>query len=346
MRNLAHFLLLVTVFYHGSVHADQWYVNPIAEGADPWVVRDPNADRFLWCAATGNQSIAIHTSDSLVSMGNRHVIWVAPETGPFSKEVWAPELHFLDGHWHVYFAASDGKNANHLAYVLRSTDSDPLGTYQLHGPFATGEGTDGLAPNIWAIDMTVLEHGGRRYAIWSGWDAPGTDRQFLYIAPMKSPLALSGPRVQLCDNDDFAWEVTEPGKAGRGLNEGPQVLDTGERTFVIYSCGASWLPTYKLGRLELVGDDPLKPESWIKSKEPAFTGNRQIHGVGHSCFVKSDDGEQWWHVFHSKLSPEPGWHRGIFVQPMTIDRTGAPEFGEPLPAGKKMLVPLELQSQP
>jgi GH43 family beta-xylosidase len=343
MRPLLHSLiaslLLFAGFWNGTVRADEWFVNPIAEGADPWVVRDPNANRYLWCAATGNQSIAIHTSDTLATMGKRHVIWVAPETGAFSKQVWAPELHFLDGHWHVYFAASDGKNENHLTYVLRSETADPLGEYKIHGPLATGAGKDGLSPNIWAIDMTILEHSGRRYAIWSGWDSPGTDRQFLYIAPMKSPVELSGTRVQLCANDSYPWEMTEPGTAGRGLNEGPEVLDTGKRKFVIYSCAASWLPTYKLGQLELVGDDPLDPKSWVKKSEPVFEGKDEIYGVGHSCFVKSADGDRWWHVFHSKLTPDPGWHRGIFVQPMTIDRTGAPQFGEPQAAGKKLALP-------
>ncbi len=162
----------------GSLRPNQ-FVNPIGEGADPWVIRDPNADRFLWCFSEGNRAIAIHTSDSLTSLGKKHVIWRAPETGPFSQQVWAPELHFLDDRWHVYFAASDGKNENHLAYVLRSETKDLLGGYELIGPLATGDGEDRRSPNIWAIDMTVLEHAGRRYALWSGWDAPGTDRQYL-----------------------------------------------------------------------------------------------------------------------------------------------------------------------
>ncbi len=131
------------------------------------------------------------------------MVWTAPKSGPYSKEVWAPEIHLLDGRWHIYVAASDGDNANHLAYVLLSRDEDPLSPYTLHGPLPTGDGEDGKSPNIWAIDMTVLEHEGKRYALWSGWDAPGTDRQFLYIAPMKSPIELAGPRVLICKNDTY-----------------------------------------------------------------------------------------------------------------------------------------------
>lgn len=316
------------------------FVNPIGEGADPWVVRDPNADRYLWCFSAGNRGIAIHISDRLTSMGQKHIVWRAPESGPVSREVWAPELHFLDDRWHVYFAASDGRNENHLAYVLRSQSADPLGPYELHGPLATGEGADGRSPNIWAIDMTVLEHRGRRYAIWSGWDAPGTDRQYLYIAPMKSPVELAGPRVRLCSNNDFPWERTEPGENGRGLNEAPQVLKTTDRTFVVYSCGASWLPTYKLGGLELRGSDPLDPAAWHKFDRPLFESTEETYGVGHSCFVPSPDGSEWWHIFHAKRDRRPGWRRAVFVQPMRIDAEGMPQFGRPIAAG----VPLERPS--
>ena len=312
------------------------FVNPIGEGADPWVIRDPNNDRYLWCFSDGNRGIAIHASDKLTSLGEKHVVWRAPRTGPFSREVWAPELHFLDGKWIVYFAASDGDNKNHLAYALESKTTDPLGEYELKGPFQTGD-TD--EQNLWAIDMTVLEHAGKRYAIWSGWDAPETDRQFLYIAGMKSPTELSTRRVLLCANDDYPWERTEPGENGRGLNEGPQVLKQDKRTFVTYSCAASWLPSYKLGMLELTGDDPLDPASWKKFKRPVFQSTEKTFGVGHSCFVRSPDDSEWWHIFHAKRDRSPGWRRAIYVQPFKFPEGERPRFGTPVPAGEPLALP-------
>jgi arylsulfatase A-like enzyme/GH43 family beta-xylosidase len=317
----------------GAELAPGKFVNPIGEGADPWVVRDPKNSRYLWCLSDGNRAIAVQSSYRLTSLGQRHIVWRAPETGPVSRQVWAPELHLLEDRWHIYFAASDGKNENHLAYVLRSTTVSPLGPYELHGPLATGDGADGRSPNTWAIDMTPLEHDGRLYALWSGWDSPGTDQQYLYIAPMKSPTELGGPRVRLCANDDYPWEFTEPGGKGRGLNEGPQVLKSGARTFVTYSCGASWLSTYKLGLLELTGRDPLDAASWTKHEKPVFSGTDQTCGVGHSCFAPSLDGSQWWHVFHAKQDPRPGWRRAVFAQPMRFGERGFPLFGTPVAAG-------------
>ncbi|MCR9293261.1 MAG: sulfatase-like hydrolase/transferase [bacterium] len=322
----------------GSLEPNE-FVNPIGEGADPWVVRDPHAERYLWCMSEGNRAIAIHTSSSITSMGRKHIVWQTPDSGPFSRQVWAPELHYIDDHWYIYFAASDGQNANHLAYVLKSKSEDPLGEYELHGPLATGDGPDGKSPNIWAIDMTVLEHDGRRYAIWSGWDQPGSDQQYLYIAPMESPTKLAAPRVRICDNADHLWERVQPEASQRGLNEGPQVFRSKRQTAVVYSCGASWLPTYKLGLLELVGDDPLAPSSWRKRAKPVFEGTSSTYGVGHSCFVQSLDGKQWWHVFHAKRDRQPGWRRAVSAQPMRIGSKGFPLFGQPVQSGQVLLKP-------
>ena len=313
------------------------FVNPIAEGADPWVTR--HGDKYVWCFSEGNRGISVWLSDKLNSIGTRTVVWEAPETGPYSKEVWAPEMHFLDGKWFIYMAADDGNNANHLAYVLESKTADPLGPYEIHGPLATGDGADGKSPNVWAIDMTVLEHEGKRYAIWSGWDKPGTDKQFLYIAPMKNPYELAGTRVLLTANDTHLWERTEEKLESRGLNEGPQILKSKGRTFVTYSCGASWDRTYKLGMLELTGKDPMDPASWKKGAEPVFQSAGSVIGVGHSTFVPSPDGKETWHVYHSKMDSRSGWRRAVSIQPIEFKEDGTPDFGTPVPHGTPLQVP-------
>jgi GH43 family beta-xylosidase len=313
------------------------FVNPIMVGADPWVIR--HQDKYVWCATDGDRGIALHVSGDLTKPGPKRVVWSAPEQGPVSRQVWAPEIHFLDDRFHIYFAASDGKNENHLAYVLRSESEDPLSRYSLHGPFPTGSGGDGKSPNVWAIDMTVLEHQGKRYAIWSGWDARGTDRQFLYIALMKDPITFGGRRKLLCNNADYVWERTEENLQSRGLCEAPQVLKHRNKVFLTYSCAASWLPTYKLGLLELIGDDPLDPAVWKKHGQPIFESTPQTFGVGHSCFVSSPDQSEWWHIFHAKLDQSPGWHRRIFLQPFTFGQQSLPEFGKPLSPGSTLLRP-------
>mmetsp|Transcript_43743 Transcript_43743/g.79853 ORF Transcript_43743/g.79853 Transcript_43743/m.79853 type:complete len:380 (-) Transcript_43743:58-1197(-) len=313
------------------------FANPICRGEDPWIIRHQGL--YYWCHSINDLAIGVSTSSSLHGPWSQsYTVWKAPSHGPYSQEVWAPELHYLDGSFYIYFAASDGDNATHLAYVLSS--EDPLGPYTLHGPLATGDGHDGCSPNMWAIDLTVLHLNGEMFAVWSGWDHIGSDQQYLYIAPMADPVTICGPRVRLCDNGTYAWERIHECFSSKGLNEGPQVLQMDDRTFIVYSCGASWLPTYKLGLLELVGSDPLDADSWVKHSKPAFLSSKRTFGVGHSCFVPSPDGRELWHVYHSKTSPTPGWSdRRVFMQPMHFEADGMPDFGAAVEPGEVLPCP-------
>jgi GH43 family beta-xylosidase len=306
------------------------FVNPIAEGADPWITQ--HEGKYIVCLSEANRGIALHISDRLTALGPKRVVWTAPQQTMTSAEIWAPELHFLDGRWHVYYAGSDGHNRNHRMWVLRSADADPLGTYSLHGPLYTGDHPETGADNRWAIDGTVLELAKRRYFIWSGWEDE-RDEQWLYIAPMKDPLTVAAKRVRLCRNNDYLWERVDEKLTGRGLHEAPQVLQREGRTFIVYSCSGSWQTSYKLGLLELrSAGDPLKPEDWVKHSTPVFHPTAETFGVGHGSFVKSPDGREDWMVYHAKLDRANGWRRGIFAQPFQWTPAGLPNFGSPVAA--------------
>lgn len=311
------------------------FSNPIAAGQDPSVVKD--GIRYLWCQSD-TEGVAIYVSKSLTSLGEKHTIWEPPPCGPYSEQIWAPELIKLGQRWYIYVAASDGENANHRTYVLASKTEDPLGAYELHGPLYTGNHIESRQNNLWAIDMTVLQQGEKLFAVWSGWTTLDSDLQCLYIAPMDSPVSISGNRVKIADSDDFLWERVEETVETRGLNEAPQVLQREGRTFVVYSCGASWLPTYKLGLLELKGKNPLDPESWKKFERPVFESTEETFGVGHGSFIEVSDAT-WWHVYHAKDDVEPGWKRSIFAQPMSWREDGTPDFGQPVRRGVLLTFP-------
>jgi GH43 family beta-xylosidase len=313
------------------------FANPICEQADPWITQHDG--HYVACFSEGNRGISIHVSDRLSALGPKHVVWTVPRSGPCSLEVWAPEAHFIESHWCIYFAASDGQNRNHRVWVLQSAGEDPLGTYTLHGPLYTGDDPELKALNRWAIDLTQFELEGRRYAVWSGW--PGDeDVQYLYIAPMKDSLTMAAPRTRLCANGDFVWERVDESPAGRGLNEAPEVLQHGGRTFITYSCSGSWQPSYKIGLLQLKqGGNPLIAADWQKHAKPVFSSTPRTFGVGHNSFVKSPDGTEDWLVYHAKFDRREGWRRVVFAQRFAWDSNGLPVFGEPVPAGRPLPVP-------
>lgn len=313
------------------------FVNPVYEGADPWVVR--HGGHYYFCETEGHDGISVWKSDRLTDKGAKRVVW-RPEPDAWNhSQIWAPELHRLDGRWYIYYAGSDGRNETHRTGVLAALTDDPQGPYEEKGPLYTGDDIEGRTDNRWSIDATPLELRGRLYLIWSGW--PTTeDVQYLYIAPMRDPWTVAGNRVKLCDNATYRWERVSESEQERGLNEAPQVLRRHGRVFVIYSCSGSWEPTYKLAMLYMdEEDDPLDPASWTKHDRPVFESTEDVFGVGHASYTVSPDGSEEWMVFHAKLSREPGWRRAVWLQPFGWSEDGFPDFGKPISAGRPLPVP-------
>lgn len=138
------------------------FTNPLLpSGADPWVI---HRDGWYFYTHTTGRNITLWRTRSIAELGSAEsrVLWTPPVTGPYSKSIWAPELHHLDGKWYVYFAADDGRNRNHRLYLLECTSKDPFGgEWRWKAKLETPE-------DRWSLDGTIFEHGGRRYLLWSG----------------------------------------------------------------------------------------------------------------------------------------------------------------------------------
>ncbi len=326
-------LALTPCYSNGLLATAEEFVNPIAPGQDPWVVAF-KGKYYLIQSVDRDSKLAVFESDHPTRFDKKQIVWEAPATGPHSKEIWAPEMHFLDGHWYIYVGASNGENKNHRTIVLESPGESPLEPFHFKAELYTGDSLAENQPNRWAIDGTVLHYKNERYLIWSGW-RDEQDIQYLYISKMLSPWQLSGTRVQLCDNATHLWERVGEAADQRGLHEAPQVLERDGRIMVVYSCSGSWEPTYKLGMLTLKSDgNPLHPQDWTKSEQPVFQSSETTFGVGHCCFSKTTDGKSELLFYHAKRFRKHGWERDIFVQPFSWKPDGTPDFGTPVAAGK------------
>ncbi|MDD4772369.1 MAG: glycoside hydrolase family 43 protein [Eubacteriales bacterium] len=295
------------------------FINPIiSKGADPWVIRH---NGFYYYCYTGGRSICVKRADSLHEIGKYEAItvWHAPDSGPYSREIWAPELHFLAGKWYIYFAADDGDNFNHRMYVLEGISGDPQGVYAFKGKIHDPS-------DKWAIDGTVYtDDAGKHYFIWSGWEGDVNVRQDIYIAPMSSPLAICGNRIMLSYPSE-PWETI----GTPAVNEGPQILIKDKTVHIIYSASGSWTDDYCLGRLTLTGDNPMEAAAWKKSG-PVFSKAKKAYGPGHASFVKSPDGKQDWIAYHACLVSGAGWAgRSVRIQRFQWNQDGTPDFGTPL----------------
>jgi len=304
------------------------FSNPVASsGADPWVVQ--HGGSYYYCQSRRG-SLWVSKTERLVDLGKGEWsrVWTPPRGRPYSRSLWAPELHYLRGKWYIYVAADDGENHNHRMYVLEGTTQSPTDPFEFRGQLDT-------PTNRWAIDGTVLElRDGRLYFVWSGWEGTNNVAQNLYIAPMSDPLTIDGPRVCL-SRPEYDWE-----KRGEPLvNEGPQALWNGDRLFLIYSASGSWGDNYCLGQLSWSGGDPLDPRYWIKKPTPAFAGTSNVISPGHASFVKSRDGVEDWIVYHTAKHRGAGWNRQVQIQRFTWAEDGSPNFGVPVETGVPLSMP-------
>lgn len=316
-----------------------YYTNPIMpSGADPWVVK--HEGWYYYCGGVPG-GIGVSRSRHLHQINPPVRVWQPPQKGKWNSScVWAPELHFWKGKWYIFYAAGyEGPPFIHQKTgVLESVTSDAMGEYVDKGMLFTGDVLGDWDNNRWSIDMTLLEHKGQLYAVWSGWiNKEKTDKtkQHLYIAKMENPWTISSGRVKISSPDREYEQGELP------LNEGPQILKHGKDVFIVYSCGQSWLDTYKLSYLRLKNPDAdlLNPESWTKSEKPVFEGTDKVHGVGHACFTTSPDDKEHYIYYHTKKEKTPGWKRDVRLQKFTFDTSGAPCFGQPLPAGERLPLP-------
>jgi len=351
-------ILLLTLFFQLMVTvtscAQPTFVNPIAEGRDPWVVKTDSC--YYFCSTYWNSSIVVWKSDKLTDMGIRRVVWTPSLNGWNRTDLWAPELHYINGKWYIYYTAGTGAEYDQnsgtwiwhwqRAGVLECLTQDPTtAAYIDRGMLYTGENIqnwNGTAEsNTWAIDPTPLEMNGNLYLIWSGWDSTanmannGFTQQNLYIAQLNNPYNVATNRIKI-SAPTYPWEI---GQVQRVI-EGPEILAHGYKVYCIYSTPDFWTLEYKMGQLSIsIGDDPMIPANWTKKSSPVFEGTSEVYSVGHGSFATSPGGKEQWLIYRSKQKPEGGWERDVRLQKFTWNPDGSPNFGVPSPAGTVMCVP-------
>jgi GH43 family beta-xylosidase len=307
------------------------FTNPVVDrGQDPWVIRWQTNYFFCQSRPDGDQhGVWVNRAARLEDIGvdNWKCVWRAPKGTNYSKEIWAPELHFIQGKWYVYVAADDGDNAQHRMFVLQGTSADPQAPFNFKGKIFTPD-------DHWAIDGTVLEiPDGKIYFIWPGWPGDKDGMQNLYIAPMSNPWTISGERVCI-SQPEHDWENRD----FPHINEGPETLWHDGKLFIIYSASGFWNDNYCLGQLTWIGGDVMNPKSWLKNSEPVFARTTDVFGPGHCSFVKSPDGKEDWIVYHAHIGPGTN-QRDIRIQRFTWNADGSPNFGRPISPGVRLPVP-------
>jgi GH43 family beta-xylosidase len=312
----------------GPPVTDTSFTNPLLpSGPDPWVIRQ---DSNYYYMNTLGDHLAIYPTSKMSSLplARSTTIWTPPTTGPYSKDIWAPELHYFGGKWFMYFAADDGTNDNHRIYALENDAADPLSANWVF----KGKIADSSA-DYWAIDASAFQYNGQYYLIWSGWPGTTNMEQDIYIARLADPLTMQGHRVMI-SSPTATWE-----KAGAppAVNEGPEALiNPAGQLFLTYSASGCWTDNYCLGLLTLkAAGDPMNPADWSKSAGPVFSSQPSAgaYAPGHNGFFLSPDGKENWIIYHANPVAAEGCGntRNPRMEPFTWNADGSPQFGVPLP---------------
>jgi GH43 family beta-xylosidase len=341
---LTFLLSIVSGPYNEPGKSVKTFTNPIfTSGADPWIIFN---DGWYYYTCSSGGRIILRKGRNLdeLKTSEEKVIWTPPSGMPYSKELWAPELHFINNRWYLYFAADDGYNKNHRIYVVENSTSDPMSPdWEFRGKISDPS-------DKWAIDASVFEFRNKLYMIWSGWDGDVNGQQNIYIAVMSDPLSITGKRAMI-SKPELAWEtigdLNNPNDVAHvNVNEGPVALQHRNRLFIVYSASGCWTDNYCLGMLTYKGSgDLLDSSSWSKCTEPVFSQIREnnAYAPGHNSFFKSPDGKEDWIMYHANPQPGQGCgkNRSPRAQKFTWSIDGAPRFGEPVSINLPMKVPSE-----
>ena len=320
------------------------FTNPLLpSGADPWCIYK---DGYYYYTNTTGTNITIWKTNSIADLATaeKKVVFTPPDTGLYSKEIWAPEIHYLQNKWYIYFAADSGRNVDHRLWVLENSSDDPLkGEWVVKGKLTTPD-------DKWSIDGTVYDHNGKLYLLWSGWEGDTNGQQNIYIAAMSNPWTVEGARTKL-SSPELDWEthgdLNDPNDVPHvNVNEGPQILKNKDKLYLIYSASGCWTDFYALGMLTASADsDIMNAASWKKHLQPVFKQSVEngVYAPGHNSFFKSPDGTEDWILYHANDQPGQGCgtYRSPRTQKFTWNDDGTPNFGIPVPPKMKLTVPSE-----
>ena len=300
----------------------EYFYNPILDdGPDPYVYL--HTDGFYYCMVTRGDRLQLWKSRSFTDLNEAKTkeIWFPPDSGTNTCCIWAPEIHYFDDTWYIYYSATDIKNPVDLSrnvYVLKNTSENPFDYHWIDlGKVHT---------NYPGIDGHVFEYNGTRYFAYSPYIG---NKSGIILARLTSPTTIENEII--LGLPVFDWEMTPP----RAILEGPQFLmGPKDKVFIIYSAGACWDDNYGLGLFAANKDaDLLDPDSWIRTNHQVFEQcpDSSVYGPGHNCFTKSPDYKEEWIIYHAKqYSSNECVGRSMRAQKFTWDEEGIPIFGKPV----------------
>lgn len=302
----------------------------ILQRADPYVYKHTDGTYYFTASIPAYDGIVLRHSDTLAGLKDAEEVrvWQKHDKGIMSEHIWAPELHYLDGKWYIYYAGGDIDDVWAIRpYILECADQDPMtGNWVEKGKMTRAE-EDEFSFEAFSLDGTVFENRGKHYYIWAEKVGVGKQISNLYIAEMENPCKLKTVQV-LLTTPDYDWE-----RIGFWVNEGPAVIHHDGKIYMTYSASETGA-AYCMGMLSISENaDLLDPAMWKKERYPVLETNAEkgIYGPGHNSFTEDEQGNPIM-VYHArteeKIEGNPLYNpnRHAMLMKLTWGEDGRPVF--------------------
>lgn len=302
----------------------------IAQRADPYVIKHENGKYYFTASLPGYEGIALREADALAGLAEAEevIIWNKHDAGEMSEHIWAPELHYLNGKWYIYFAAGEKDDVWKIRpFVLECQGQDPIKDAWIELGIMERADEDDFSFEAFSLDATVFENKGKYYYVWAEKTGVGKQISNLYIAELEKPNRLKTVQVMLT-TPDYDWE-----RFGFWVNEAPAVIKRNGKIFLTYSASDTGV-RYCMGMLTASDeDDLLDPRSWKKERQPVLCTdeNKKIFGPGHNTFTLDEEGRDIV-VYHARTekdlvgNPLYVANRHAMLMKLKWDDAGSPVF--------------------
>ena len=275
------FLSLETSDYSYSLSAGEQYLNPIATGADPFILQH-EGKYYLYSTNAPMEGYKVsvstdlaHWTDKGLCLRTADVYGKPTSTAGF----WAPEVYCLDGRFYMFYTVEEN--------IGVAVADSPLGPFKKHS-----EGF--LFPGQRVIDANLfIDDDGKMYLYY----VICKNGNHIYGAEFDFRTLTVSNQQHIISPTPGTWELT--GDAGT-VAEGPCMLKHNGNYYLTYSCNGYTSHNYAVGYA--VSSDPLTgferyENNPILSKMP----HADVYGPGHHSFMTSPGGELFM-VYHKHNS--------------------------------------------
>lgn len=254
--------------------------------------------------------------------------------GALSPHIWAPEIHYIDGIWVVYYSTtiSDESPWRIRPHCLICAGDDPfINPWDDNGPMKTLSVND-IAFTDFSLDHTHFEHRGIHYLVWAQKTNNISD---IWMARLENPWTICTKSVRL-SHPEFNWELH-----GFAVNEGPSIIKRNKKIFLSFSSSGTD-SMYCMGLLTADENaDLLDADSWYKLPYPIFQSSKATkqYGPGHNSFTLSEDDYEDFIIYHGReetrylidetYQPLYDAGRNAYVGKVFWNPDGTPNFSVP-----------------